>query len=146
MTGSVRDASALFDGERLKLARELAGVSKSQLAREIEKSPASITGWEAGAKKPNAASVARLSLRLGVEPAFFISRGEGGGAQKIAPHFRSLRSTTQTSRNQARAYVQIVDAIAANLDEYIDFPEVSLPEMEITLEEDEIGVPERAAS
>lgn len=88
-------AATFFNGERLAMARQLAGLKKAHLAALIEMSPASVTAWESGAKQPNRATVAKLALALKVEPQFF-----GGGAPPRVnkPHFRSLRSTRRSLR------------------------------------------------
>src|SRR4051812_12649534 len=68
-------AASFFNGERLTMARQLAGLKKSHLASLIEMSPASVTAWESGVKQPTRATVAKLALALRIEPQFF-----GGGA------------------------------------------------------------------
>ena len=49
------------------MARHLAGLRKARLAELIGMSPASVTGWESGAKRPNRTTVAKLALALRVE-------------------------------------------------------------------------------
>ena len=90
-----RNAVALFDGNRLTLARELAGINKTQLAQDVEASAAAVSGWESGKKRPSVAAISRLSLRLGVAVDFFITRRDKPTPPSSTPHFRSLRSTTQ---------------------------------------------------
>lgn len=123
---SAADAAALFDGGRLTLARQLAGMRKSDLAHAIGKSPTSISAWESGSKRPTSATVAELSLGLGVDPGFFLVRGEAP-ALTSTPHFRSLRSTTQIARDQATAYGQIAVDLTLAVERHVDFPEVTVP-------------------
>jgi Zn-dependent peptidase ImmA (M78 family)/transcriptional regulator with XRE-family HTH domain len=123
---SAADAAALFAGGRLTLARQLAGMRKSDLAHAIGKSPTSISAWESGSKRPTSATVAELSLGLGVDPGFFLVRGEAP-ALTSAPHFRSLRSTTQIARDQATAYGQIAVDLTLAVERHVDFPEVTVP-------------------
>lgn len=69
---STDDASKLFAGSRLTLARHLAGLRKSELADLIGKTPTAIGAYESQRKRPAAATVAQLCMALGVEPAFFL--------------------------------------------------------------------------
>src|SRR3954464_14435376 len=93
-SGRLAGVSAMFDGGRLTLARQLAGLKKIQLADLIEMTPASVSAWENGTKNPNGSAVAALSVALQVEPQFFAPIS-AATPLPAAPHFRSLRSTTQ---------------------------------------------------
>lgn len=134
-------ATSFFNGERLTMARQLAGLKKSHLASLIEMSPASVTAWEGGAKQPNRATVAKLALALRVEPQFF-----GGGAPPKVnrPHFRSLRSTPQIAQDEAEAYGRFVAEIAGMLENAVEFPEVLLPDLPVDPDERSM-TPEDAA-
>lgn len=125
-------ASSLFNGERLTMARQLAGLKKSHLATLIEMSPASVTSWESGAKQPNRATVAKLALALRVEPQFF-----GGGAPPKVnkPHFRSLRSTPQIAQDEAEAYGRFVAEVSGMLENAVEFPEALLPDLPVDPDE-----------
>lgn len=138
---SLADATTFFNGQRLTMARQLAGLKKSQLAGLVEMSPASVTGWESGAKQPNRATVAKLALALKVEPKFF-----SGGAPTLVgrPHFRSLRSTPQIAQDEAQAYGQLVAEITGLVDNTVELPEVLLPERAVDADE-RAGTPEDAA-
>lgn len=135
------NATSFFNGRRLTMARQLAGLRKVRLATLIGMSPASVTGWESGAKQPNRATVAKLALALRVEPQFF-----AGGTPPCVekPHFRSLRSTPQVAQDEAEAYGQFVAEIAELLETVVEFPEVLLPELPVGPDEAG-GSPEEAA-
>ena len=139
------EVAAFFDGARLTLARQLAGLRKSDLAAAVEKSPTAVAGWESGAKRPTAATVARLALSLSVEPGFFVVRPDDVAALSTTPHFRSLRSTTQLARDQAFAYGQVAVDIAASLERHVEFPEVDLPSRPVAMDDSNDGEPEQAA-
>lgn len=134
-------AASFFNGERLTMARQLAGLKKSHLAGLIEMSPASVTAWESGVKQPNRATVAKLALALRVEPQFF-----GGGAPPKVnkPHFRSLRSTPQIAQDEAEAYGRFVAEIAGMLENVVEFPQVLLPDLPVDTDERRM-TPEDAA-
>lgn len=147
MTGamSAADASVLFDGARLTIARHLAGLRKSELAQAVGMSPSAVTGWEQGTRRPSGPTVAQLSLRLGVEPSFFTVAAETVAAPTGPPHFRSLRSTSQLARDQALAYGQLAFGIAAGLERHVEFPDVDLSPFPIDTEDLDCDGPEQAA-
>lgn len=137
------EVAAVFDGARLTLARHLAGLRKTDLAELAGRSAAAVAAWESGLKRPSPAAVASLCLGLGVEPGFFAVRADDVAALCGAPHFRSLRSTSQLARDQAFAYGQLAVDIAATLERHVELPVADLPSWPVA-GDDEDG-PERAA-
>lgn len=134
----------LFAGERLVLARQLAGLRKSELAARISKSATAVSAWEAGAKRPTAANVVELAVGLGVTPAFFAPRGGGVSVPGSVPHFRSLRATSQKARDQAFAYGLLALDIADAVEKHVEFPETNIPSVEVSIDDNDAG-PEEAA-
>lgn len=126
-----QEVAPFFDGTRLALARHLGGLRKSELARNIKRSPSAVTAWESGAKQPTAANIAELAIGLQVDPWFFAVRGEDVTNVNVAPHFRSLRSTTQLLRDQALAYGQIAVDVASAIEVHAEFPPPQVPEFQV---------------
>jgi Zn-dependent peptidase ImmA (M78 family)/transcriptional regulator with XRE-family HTH domain len=139
------EVAALFDGARLRLARHLAGLRKSDLAARVDKSATAVAAWESGAKRPTAATVAQLALSLSVEPGFFAVRPDDVAALSTTPHFRSLRSTSQLARDQAFAYGQLALDIAASLERHVEFPDVNVPSYPAAINDHDGDRPEQAA-
>jgi Zn-dependent peptidase ImmA (M78 family)/transcriptional regulator with XRE-family HTH domain len=139
------DAAAFFDGSRLTLARQLAGLRKSELAAQIGKSATAVAAWETGAKRPAAATVAELALGLSVSPGFFAVRPDDVAAVSTLPHFRSLRSTTQAARDQAFAYGQLAVDIAQTLERHAEFPDRLVPSRPVAVDDARGDGPEKAA-
>jgi Zn-dependent peptidase ImmA (M78 family)/transcriptional regulator with XRE-family HTH domain len=135
----------LFDGARLRLARHLAGLRKSDLAARVDKSPTAVAAWESGAKRPTAATVAQLALSLSVDPGFFAMRPDDVAAVSSTPHFRSLRSTSQLARDQAFAYGQLAVDITTSLEKHVEFPEPDMPSYPVSVDDRESDGPEQAA-
>lgn len=125
--GRANEASTFFDGGRLKLARQLAGLRKSQLAELIGKSATAVAAWESGAKKPTPANVAQLAMGLSVDPGFFSARPLDLSASTSVPHFRSLRSTSQLVRDQASAYGLLAVDIASAIERHAELPQATVP-------------------
>lgn len=134
----------MFDGGRLTLARQLAGLKKVNLAELLDMAPASVSAWESGTKKPNSSTVARLSIALQVEPQFFAPTSQPRPVP-AQPHFRSLRSTTQRAQDQAFAYGRLAGEIAALIEKSVEFPESNLPSFPVPATEVSADGPEEAA-
>jgi len=97
-----------FERARLRVARELAGLSQNQLATQVGLSPAAISQFESGAARPSPDTVAALSAALTVPAGFF--------AQPVTEthegFFRSLRRTAVVDRRRARAVAHIAHDLA----------------------------------
>lgn len=132
---SAKDAAALFDGTRLTLARQLAGLRKSELAGIVEVTATAVAAWESGRSNPSPANVAALSLKLGIDPGFFVARPLDRAAGATTPHFRSLRSTSQIMRDQAHSYGQIAVEVAAALEVHAELPDVHIPRHPVALDD-----------
>ncbi|MGW3556117.1 helix-turn-helix domain-containing protein [Streptomyces sp. NPDC000963] len=141
----VGDASRLFDGKRLTLARQLVGLRKNALAAKIDKSATAVAAYENNTKRPAPATVAQLCLTLGVEPSFFLPGPHQPAAGHTTPHFRSLRSTTQLARDQAFAYGMIAGDVGAALERHVEFPDPNIPRLSVDIDDDASLVPEEAA-
>lgn len=139
------NVAALFDGSRLTLARQLAGLRKSELAAQVGKSPTAVSGWELGIKRPSAATVAQLSLCLSVDPGFFAVRRDNIALLSSLPHFRSLRSTSQIARDQAFAYGQLAVDIATTIERHVEFPDSDVPSFPVAFDVPDGDGPEMAA-
>lgn len=139
----VGDVAQLFDGRRLRLARQLAGLRKNALATKVGKTPTAIASYEKNTKRPAPSTVAQLSLALGVDPSFFLPGPVELQFAEVVAHFRSLRSTTQLARDQALAYGLATAEVSASLERHVEFPLTDIPHLEL---DSEVEVPEDAAS
>ncbi|GAC1381344.1 MAG: XRE family transcriptional regulator [Marmoricola sp.] len=132
MTERTREPGGVpnFDGNRLQVARRLRRMTKTELARAVGVTPTAIGQYEKNVR-PSTAVVAELALRLGVPREFF---GAGRAVNPLpaqSAHFRSLRSTPASSREQALAFAELCLAAADLMAGYVDFPERNLPEMQL---------------
>jgi Zn-dependent peptidase ImmA (M78 family)/DNA-binding XRE family transcriptional regulator len=123
---------APFDPYRLTLARWAAGVTKSELARELGMSPASVSQYEAGNTRPSPQVVAQIALALGVQPAYFWRTAD---RRRPSPatrsFFRSLRSTRQWERDQADALSEHAYDVVAFLERRITMPVSDIPSLPV---------------
>lgn len=108
-------------------------------------SPAAVSSWESGDKRPTPAAVAQLALALQIDPRFFSTRPGSPTASTSIPHFRSLRSTTQVARDQADAYGRLAVDVASALELRVEFPPPNVPTFAVDEATAEGNGPEMAA-
>jgi Zn-dependent peptidase ImmA (M78 family)/transcriptional regulator with XRE-family HTH domain len=121
-----------FSGSRLAIARRMARLPRTELAAKLGISPTAITQLEREQIRPTTTVAAELCLALGV-PADFLLRSVS--AQHIPAstvHFRSLRATPALSRDQAIAFAELGLEILTVIEDYIDLPPVTLPEIDVS--------------
>ncbi|MBV9163873.1 MAG: ImmA/IrrE family metallo-endopeptidase [Pseudonocardiales bacterium] len=122
------DIAVLFDRNRLRIARELRGLSQVQLAREAGSvTSGSLSQFESGHTRPSAATLRRLSVALRVPLRFFAAPAQPSRPESVSGFFRSLRSTSPRDRQQALAYVQLARELALELEKFVTLPELDLP-------------------
>jgi Zn-dependent peptidase ImmA (M78 family)/transcriptional regulator with XRE-family HTH domain len=126
------DIAALFDRARLRMARELRGLTQVQLAREVGSvTAASVSQFENGHTRPATSTLLRLAVALRVPPTFFAAPARTPAQARVNGFFRSLRSTSPGDRQQALAYVHLTRELALELEKYVAFPELNLPRVPI---------------
>jgi Zn-dependent peptidase ImmA (M78 family)/transcriptional regulator with XRE-family HTH domain len=129
---AARASATLFDPERLRLARQTAGLRKNELADLVGVTPAAITQYEQGHTRPRPAVVAAMSLALHCPVEYFLNDGRPiQSADPSGAFFRSLRSTRQYEREQAAARAELVWEVFAAIDAQAQLPAVDLPELEL---------------
>ena len=138
----VRHSRLLFDGQRLRVARELRQLSQQELGRRAGGiSGAAVSQFEQGQTTPRIRSLELLTQALGF-PVSFFARDSRPDALETPAFFRSLRSTTVRRRNSARAFAEIARLLVLTLERHVEFPPLDLPVMSISeatpLEEVEI--------
>jgi Zn-dependent peptidase ImmA (M78 family)/transcriptional regulator with XRE-family HTH domain len=122
-----------FSGARLSIARRLARLPRTELAAMAGISPAAITQLERDQIRPTTTVAAQLSLALGVPAEFLRYAGAPQSIPASAAHFRSLRSTPAMSRDQALAFAELGLEVLTAIEDFVDLPAVSLPELDLAL-------------
>jgi Zn-dependent peptidase ImmA (M78 family)/transcriptional regulator with XRE-family HTH domain len=138
---------APFDPRRLALARCAAGKTKSDLARDLGLSPASISQYEAGNTTPRPGVIAELALLLAVDPAYFQRMP---GRREVSPasrsFFRSLRATRQFERDEADALSEHVYDVIAFVESRATLALPDLPSLPVRRDATRTQVEEFAAA
>lgn len=139
------DVARLFSGQRLRLAREIRGMSQSDLARDerVDVTSAAISQFEKPGSqvKPREATVEQLAEALDFPIGFFavtampssrpdedLERLDGYG------HFRSLRSLTAKKRREALSVTQLVRDVVYELGQHVRLPEVAVPRVPVDVQ------------
>ena len=120
------DAKRRFYPQRLTLARELRGISKTELAERIQKTAGAISHFEGGRSQPEPTTIGALSLALNVPQDFFYSPLRAARLGLDDCNFRSLRSASQRERRQLLAFGTLLSETEAVLSEHVELPEVNV--------------------
>lgn len=115
-----------FQGERLKNARQLRGLTLTALAEQTGISKQSISQYENGDTRPEHERGFRLASVLNVPYDFFLTE-DAYKAETHTTYFRSLASSTKLARNKESLKLEYVAKLYEALEQYIDFPTLNLP-------------------
>lgn len=118
----LRLAAHLFNPTRLTLARELRGLTKLEIADRVGKTGAAIGQFETGRSRPDAKTLAALSLALGLPLGFFTRRDAPAILSTDSCHFRSLRSAGQRERKKVIAIGILLLDVMSHITEYVELP------------------------
>lgn len=119
---NLHSVAYLFNPESLKVAREFRGLQKNELARQLELTPSAVTQFESGQARPNAQTVARMSMALGFPPPFFAQHNRLQPVSSDQCHFRSLVSCSQMERRKMASAGTIIRKIVEFVDSHVNLP------------------------
>jgi Zn-dependent peptidase ImmA (M78 family)/DNA-binding XRE family transcriptional regulator len=111
-----------FNPDSLKLARELRGLRKNELANLLEITPSAITQFENGQSRPHPQNIARLSMALKVPPMFFTTSNQIRMISSDHCHFRSLKSFSQRGRRKMAGVGSVIGSVVEVIDRYVNLP------------------------
>ncbi|RQO68246.1 XRE family transcriptional regulator [Aquitalea sp. FJL05] len=123
----------MFNPSRLTVARQRRGLTKRQLASQIETTEKTVQNYESGEMSPSEESLVRLSSVLGFPPAFF----EGDDLEILTPDiasFRSLKRMKAAQRDMALSAGSIALVFSKWIDQHFDLPPPALPRFEPGIE------------
>jgi Zn-dependent peptidase ImmA (M78 family)/DNA-binding XRE family transcriptional regulator len=116
----------LVAGDRVRLARELRGLTQRELvdlAGGVVTS-AALSQIEKGRTRPSAQTLAEIARATKCPPEFFVARV---GDRSPAGFFRSLRAASARDRRQHLARARLLHDLVDALEEYVSLPELDLP-------------------
>lgn len=118
-----------FNGDRLKTARLYRGLTLAELGRNIDISKQSLSLYENGRNEPDFSKVLDLSKQLHFPIDYFYQKDEFK-VNNESTYFRSLTSISKKSRISQIIKTQHIGLIYEVLYQYIDFPELNIPDFE----------------
>lgn len=116
--------------ERISQARELKGLTKTDIAAALDVSPAAVAQWESGVKSPTSENLALLARAVGFPIAAFHRAAPIGISQPRQLSFRA-RSNATTRRVNVRAE-QLAKLVAESyvwLSERVALPTPNIPDV-----------------
>lgn len=116
--------------ERIAQARELQGLTKTEIASALGVSPAAVAQWESGVKSPTAENLALLAREVGFPIAAF-QRAQPVGFSQPGPLSFRARSNGTTRRANVRAeqLAKLVAEAYVWLSERVALPAPNLPDV-----------------
>jgi Zn-dependent peptidase ImmA (M78 family)/DNA-binding XRE family transcriptional regulator len=126
----------MFNAERLTLARQRRGLTKSGLAEKANLTPRSISSYESNRAEPRRSTITTLAKVLSFPESFF-----NAPSPVTIPHdgasFRSLARMTAAQRDSALAAGRLCIDLNAWLTERFELPDSDLPEINLAITDPE---------
>jgi Zn-dependent peptidase ImmA (M78 family)/DNA-binding XRE family transcriptional regulator len=119
----------VIHGERVKLARELRGLTQKQLATAVHVSQSTVAYLESGRHSPSAELIASIAHKTGFPPDFFQIPPPDNFSLGSLLLFRSKASATARREAQAHRYAQLAYELATKLSEQFSRLPLSLPQL-----------------
>lgn len=122
--------SRAFNGQRLKMARTIRGISIGNLAEKMEVQRQTISMYENGKiSDPDYTKIYKMSEILNFPLEFFLDSNTSNVISSQSTYFRSLLTTGKSYRYEQEAKSSFISTIYAYISEYITFPQVNLPDV-----------------
>lgn len=124
---AVKKINREFNGERLKSARKYRGKTIKDLAEDIGVSKQAISQFENGKSAPLFETLIKIVNNLKFPRDYFYEKDEVN-IQLGNTYFRALSKMTKKEENIQKEKTKLIGKIFNFLNEYIEFPELNLPE------------------
>lgn len=132
-----RLSATLFDGDRLRQAREYRGLRKVDVARALQLTPGAVSQYESSKSKPSPPTLAALALHLGFPVEFFERQLDSPQrVNESDAYFRRLRSTSKLDRVRLLVRLELLSAVLHRVEEHVRLPNVDIPAMPVELGDD----------
>lgn len=118
-----------FVPERLVEARRARGMTATELADKINRTPVSVSNYENGRQTPRLDVLASLAEALAFPRAYFLRPASSDEQGEV--FWRARLSAPKYRREQAGVRLVWFREILAYLERYFDFPELNLPAIEV---------------
>ncbi len=116
----------MFQGERLRLARDYRGSTLDALGRQIFASRQFIQQLEVGTRQPSEQNIGAISEALDFPTNFFLRPVDHKVVEDDC-NFRSRRTTRQSLRRRVATYATLLQEVINYLEQYVYLPGLRLP-------------------
>ena len=123
-----------FNGERLKQARVIRGMTVAELAEKVAQQRQTLSMYEINKSQPSESTMEAISRELRFPKQFFYEESVGNQG---TVYFRSLLTTNKRYRSEQIAKMKILTQIYRFLQDYIEFPEFDSSDIPSGLSPDE---------
>ncbi len=127
----MRNGSPGFRSERLKSAREARCLSGQALADLVGVTRSAISQYERGEQTPSPMVLARIAEVLNLSVSYFMADMPSVAATVF---YRSFASALAKYRLRAERRLEWLMAITEELQKFIDFPDVAIPQFDLNAE------------
>lgn len=135
--GSFRENKAPLP-ERIKEARLSRGFSITDLAKELGITRQAVSRYELDEINPSPVILDKLSEILRFPLSFFTKETKQSSIAHGTTFFRSLKSADSDVRDMIKIRAKWTEEVFGELDQYLKFPQVDLPDIEHLIEKDEL--------
>lgn len=119
-----------FQGERLRQARVVRGMTAVALAERVGVKPQAISQYERKSQTPRSEVQARICEALRLPEAFFYKPPLE--PESAIPRFRSIASTTKRARESAQEYLEwLREMVETFVDRLVELPKPNLPRFDV---------------
>lgn len=122
--------SSKFNGDRLKTARIYRSMTLAELGKSLDLSKQTLSLYENDKGNPDFSTVIKLSKTLHFPINYFFQE-KNINITSGTTYFRSLSSTSKKSRSAEITKVEFIGALYEALYNYIEFPVLNLPKINI---------------
>ena len=122
--------SSKFNGDRLKTARIYRSMTLAELGKSLDLSKQTLSMYENNKGNPDFSTVIKLSKTLHFPINYFFQE-KNINITSGTTYFRSLSSTSKKSRSAEITKVEFIGALYEALYNYIEFPVLNLPKINI---------------
>jgi Zn-dependent peptidase ImmA (M78 family)/DNA-binding XRE family transcriptional regulator len=123
--------------ERIREAREAAGLTDEQFADALEISRQAVGSYETGASAPRGEVFSKIIAVTGQPPSFFTMQRWKSGERFRMPNWRSLKRMQRPDRLRIGRRLEWAHFISEFLAQHVELPPVCLPDISFDFESDD---------
>jgi Zn-dependent peptidase ImmA (M78 family)/transcriptional regulator with XRE-family HTH domain len=130
--------------ERIREAREAAGISSEDFADKIGVTRQALSKFESGLLSPSGETMRKIIAVTELPPSFFVT-AKKRSANGVSPFWRGLKRMEIHHRKRITRRLEWLSDIVEYVSEFVDLPEVSLPQIDFDPMSTDMDQVERAA-